>query len=69
MPLALSLGTKVENAGTNDTACHLDTTLLKHMYFHTKITSEVSSECEKSYSEGLVSAELDCFFMLELNIS
>lgn len=55
--------------------CHLDTALsfvyalLKHMYFHTKITFEVSSGCEKSSSEGLVSAEVDCFFMLAPNIS
>lgn len=47
VPLAQSLGTKVENTSTDDTACHLDTTLLKHMYFHTKITFEVSGGCEK----------------------
>lgn len=66
---ALSLGTKEDNASIDDTACHLDTTLLKHMYFHTKITFEVSSGCEKSSSEGLVSAEVDCFFMLAPSIS
>lgn len=47
VPLALSLATKVENTSTDDTACHLNTTLLKHMYFHTKITFEVSGGCEK----------------------
>lgn len=61
MPLALSLGTEVENASTDVSARHLDPTLLKHMYIHTKITFEVSSGCEKSSSEGLVSAEVDCF--------
>lgn len=61
MPLALSLGTKVENAGTDHTACHLTTTLLNRMYFHTKITFEVSSGYGKSSSEGFVSAEVDCF--------
>lgn len=64
VPLALLLGTKVENSSSDDTACHLDTTLLKYMYFHTKITFKVSSGCEKSSSGRLVSAKVNCFFML-----